>query len=161
MSLMSIIVTREGAGGPQLQKVDPGVTVDELLREVAPDADDLCAFVPDVETPLDGGSKLTDAGLAEDGEITIARAKKVDVTVRYAGDTRGEARPRSQRMRRVLHWALGKHGFDIPKEEQPHFELAVAGGGEAVDLDATIAQYVPRNADAVTFDLRRIKAPQG
>jgi hypothetical protein len=158
MAQVSILIVREGATDARFVDVDQETKIVELLEE----DDGRHVFLPDADDPLDVELTLVKAGVADGGEITVARNKKVSVIVRYAGlPPRTDERPPSQRLNKVLQWALGPHGFDIPKSQRPSFELADSNTGAALDLDDTIVQHLKAGGDTVTFDLRKIDAPQG
>lgn len=161
MPEVQILVTSEGSGPAAVRKVPRNLKLGDLRREVLPDDPQSRAFVPDADKPLADELTLTEAGLGAGAEITVARSKKVTITVQYGGDDREDTWAPNQRLRLVLAWALGKKGFDIPKAEEPNFELATSDTGGVIDLEATVASLVGDAGTAVELDLRRIVAPQG
>ena len=161
MSAVQILVTLEGGGAAGVRNVPPDLTIGGLRRDVLPEDPISRVFLPDAAEPLADEQTLFEAGLSAGAEITVARSKKVTITVQYAGDDREATWAPNQRLRLVLAWALGKKGFDIPKSEEPHFELASSDTGAVIDPEATVASLVVDAETAVELDLRRIVAPQG
>ncbi|MGH2973619.1 MAG: hypothetical protein ACRDLL_01945, partial [Solirubrobacterales bacterium] len=66
-----------------------------------------------------------------------------------------------RKVRRIFDWAVGKHGFDLPRDQRPEHELAVAGETASADPDAPISAYVDTDRRVVVFDLRRKDAFAG
>jgi len=161
MPEVQILVTSEGSGHAVVRKVPPDLKVGELRLEVLPEHPQSRVFLPDAGEPLGDELTLAEAGLSAGAEITIARPKKVTITVQYGGEDRIDTWDPNRRLRAVLRRALGRDGFDIPKGDQPNFELAVSDTGAVVDPDSTVASLVVRGDVTVELDLRRIKAPQG
>jgi hypothetical protein len=156
----SLLVICEGPIDTRLHDARAELKVAELVAQITPDQG-ICAFLPDADEPLAAELTLIELELDTGSEITLARPAVIEVIVRYAGENRHTERPPNQRVKHVLRWALGKHGYGIPAAQHANFELADSTTGQAVDPASTIAHYVHDHRRRAVFDLREIDGHQG
>ncbi len=155
-----VLVHSEGSAEVALHDLGPEETAADLIGSVNVELEDYAVWVGEEDAPVDPDTTLAALDAVTDGaEITVARKGEIRVTVTYNGDKERDFQPQ-QKVRRVFEWAVGKDGFNIPGDQRPEHELAVAGHEEAADPKAPVSFY----ADAerkVTFILRRKDGFQG
>jgi hypothetical protein len=97
-------------------EVEETMKVGELLGAYNQEAEaDL--WIEDGGKPLETESTLAEAGITQRGHVHISRCKRVEVSVRYGGDTKTKRFPPGTTVARVFNWATGKQGFDLTATE--------------------------------------------
>ena len=70
--------------------------------------------------------------------------RRVLVSVHFAGEQRQRRFVPSATVRSVRRWALGLHGFDLPTDEQPRYEVGVCDSGVIADRNDHIGALATR-----------------
>ena len=155
-----ILVHSEGSAEVALHDLGSEETAADLIGSVNGEVEEYAVWVGEEDAPVDPGTTLAALeGVTEGAEITVARRGAIHVTVTFNGDRERDFRPQ-QKVRRVFEWAVGKDGFNIPADQRPEHELAVAGHEEAADPRAPVSFYADAERE-VTFILRRKDGFQG
>lgn len=83
------------------------------------------AWVEDVDEVLETEVTLIEAGIPERGHVHVSRCHKIDIRVRYGGDSKSKEFAPSATIARVFKWATGKEGFDLTKTERAKHTLGI------------------------------------
>jgi hypothetical protein len=96
---------------PKLIKIDDHATVEEVLKQIAPQAHgEMHLSLEGADDSHDRNRKLHECGIKHRHHVHCHRCKKVTVTVFYNGE-KSHAFPPSATIEKVLHWAL--HAFGL------------------------------------------------
>jgi hypothetical protein len=108
----------------QLIQVEETMTVEELIAVHGP-GEGGGAWIEDVDEILETEITLIAAGVPERGHVHVSRCHKIDVRVRYGGDSKSKEFPPSATIARVFKWATGKEEFDLTPTERAKHTLAI------------------------------------
>ncbi|SMD24622.1 hypothetical protein [Lentzea albidocapillata] len=151
---MRLFVHREEHANPEAIEADGSSTVGDLIGRAGlqngGDAD-VTAWLEDADEPLDRGATLDEAGLVDGARLHVARRKKIEVSVRYAGETKTRDFRPNVHVQRVFKWAVGESGFDLPATERAKHTLAVCGAETEADRYAHVGSLA--SGGRVCFDL--------
>ncbi len=96
---------------PKLVKIDENATVEELLKQIAPDVhSDIHLTIEGEEEPHDKLRKLGECGVKHRHHVHCHRCRKIAVTVFYNGEETRSFAPATT-IEKVLHWALSAFGL--------------------------------------------------
>jgi hypothetical protein len=142
---MRIYVHTANAEDPKILAVEAESTVAELLKTVGGEL----MWLEDADDEIDQSVTLAAAGVTELGHVHIGHCKKIEVSVRFGGETKTRSFSPSARIRRVAKWAMGPSGFDLSEAEAEKHVLELPGSDHRVP-DRT---HVGSIADATTCSL--------
>ena len=108
----------------QLVEVEETITVRQLIVAHG-SAESGGAWLEDVDEVLETEVTLIEAGIPVRGHVHVSRCHKVDVHVRYGGETKSKEFAPSATIARVFKWATGEHGFDLTKTERAKHTLGI------------------------------------
>jgi hypothetical protein len=151
-----------GAGNfqPRMIEVDELTTVSVVLASFGEEGEGLWIEEADVE--LDQEITLQQAGVHSHGHLHRHRCRRVDVVVRHIDQDRHREFSPAATVGRVLKWALGPEGFDIPEAERPEFGFLGCGDGKAVPDDVHVGSLTsPGQACEACLSLVKKVNPQG
>jgi hypothetical protein len=130
-------------------RVEETLTVGELLAGHAePGAS---AWLEETEEPLDPAGTLAAVGVADRAHIHLSRCRRVQVAVRYGGQTKNRHFPPAATVNAVFAWAVGPQGFKLTDAERAKHTLGVCGGQTEADRDAHVGSLA--TDCAACFDL--------
>lgn len=131
---MKVFVHREEHATVEAVEVESGATVGELLERLGREGGtEESLWLEDGDDPLDRSTTLESAAVSEGTRVHVARRKKVEVSVRFGGDTKTREFQPSALVQRVFQWAVGNSGFDLPSAERAKHTLAVCGADTEAD----------------------------
>jgi hypothetical protein len=107
-----------------LIEVEESMTVEGLVGAYSQEAK-AALWIEDSADPLKGESTLADAGVTERCHVHITRCHRIEVKVRYGGDSKKRRFPPSTTIARVFEWATGKHGFELTATERAKHTLGI------------------------------------
>ncbi|HAF08755.1 MAG TPA: hypothetical protein DCK98_01560 [Chloroflexi bacterium] len=136
------------AGAPTLRQIDSGAHVRDLLGGKA----DAHAWLQDAEDPLDPERTLAEAGIDDRKHVHVSRCRRVDVSVRYGGDTRSKEFSPAATINRVFDWATGTQGFSLTATEKAKHTLSICGQNTQPDRADHVGSYADHDCKAC-FDL--------
>lgn len=85
--------------------------------------------------------------------VVVHRCKKIDVKVNYDHLTKDHDFPPSATVFRVLHWAIGKKGFNLDDTAKAKANLMLPGGTDPLPKDAVIGRFVKHGECGLTLEL--------
>ena len=85
--------------------------------------------------------------------LLVHRCRHITVDVRYDGETKQHKFSPAATVLRVLHWAVGKNGFNLDENTTAKANLILPGTEQPLPKDAMIGRYAPHPGCAVTLDL--------
>ena len=133
---MQVFVHSDEGLTPKLVDVSAEWTVTEVVSNFGSDGEGL--WMEDIDEELAPDSVLHQVGVKEHSHLHRHRCREVEVTVRHIDrELPREFRPATT-VSRVLRWALGPEGFDIPQREHPEFEFLGCADGLAVPNDVHV-----------------------
>ncbi len=148
---MQVYVHTAGKEDPELVEVPPTALVRELVV-VDANGEEL-VWLEEVDQPLDVQLTLEAAGIRHRGHVHRGRCRKVTVSVRFNADSKAHAFSPANTVDRVLRWATGEHGFDLPPAEAAKHTLAVPGADHPLDPRVHIGSLVTPGSCDVKVDL--------
>ena len=158
-----VYLHREGSEDPEVVEVPPGGVVSDLLATAMATTEQSAEriWLEDCDEPLDSDSSLADAGVVHRSHVNRSRCNSVKANVRYNGKTLEREFSPSSRMRRVLDWAAGSAGFEIPEGQRPKLRLWVRGAKDPLEDSVHIGSLVLESRCVVALELAEIVLPQG
>ena len=108
----------------ELVEVEETMTVEGLVGAYSQEAE-ATLWIEDSTDPLEGESTLADAGVTERRHVHISPCRRIEVTVRYGGDSKKRRFPPSTTIARVFEWATGKRGFALTATERAKHTLGI------------------------------------
>ncbi len=149
---MELFLHIEGEEEPRLVEFTNTTTAEALILASGGKAEGDMIWVEDGDEPLDADTVLAEVGIGEHAHLHRGRCRRLKVTVRHNGE-KEHLFPPSAKVERVLKWAVGKHGFDIPEDQVANLVLAVCGADHFLDRSIHIGS-LPRPSDcALCLDL--------
>ena len=85
--------------------------------------------------------------------LIVHRCRKVSVKVRYEHQTKEHDFSPAATVLRVLHWAVGKKGFDLDANSAAKANLILPGADQLLPKDAVIGRYVKPGHCELVVDL--------
>ena len=150
-----VYIHAEGSDEFGLEEVHASALVADLLDEGE------ALWIQDDETPLAVDASLSEAGVADSSHLHKGRCRLVKAQVDFnAQKTLGEFGPATT-IRKVLDWAVGPKGFDLPKGQIAKHELALPGSKDPLDEDLHIGSLVSSPRCVIELYLRPKDRPQG
>lgn len=147
---------KQGQTEPELIEVDESITVQELISRHG--AEGHGAWAQDGDELI--VTELVVEVVAERGHIHIGPHREIEATVRYeTGDKSKEFRP-GARVKTVLDWARGEHGFNVPENQRGGLGLFLPNAKEPLD-EAEHIGVVAGEHHHLRLTLPPIKRPQG
>ena len=148
---MEIYVHTTGKEDPELVEVAPSALVSELVAGEA--TGDSLVWIEGAGEPLEPGSTLEAAGVEHRGHLHRGRCRKVDVKVRFNGESKPHDFSPATVVNHVLKWATGETGFDLTPTEAAKHALAVPGADHPLDPRVHIGSLVTAGTCEVVLDL--------
>jgi hypothetical protein len=145
-----LVVGRE----TRLIEIAEGARVEELIVDLEPGHR---VWLEGAEEPLELEAILIEVGIKHRTRVHASRCRRVDIGVRYNGETKHREFPPAATITAVFEWAVGPHGFNIPE-------------GDRADLTLKLGKDEPDRSDhvgswatdcGVTFDLAPIERFEG
>jgi hypothetical protein len=121
------------------------------LAEVAGVDGDDRIWAEDADEPLAADAKV---GVLSDRDVAAVHVGKgqITVTVTYNGQTKSESFGPGTKIDKVLDWAAGTNGFDIPEGDRDDMVLRLHGNPEDLDPDTHIGTLADKG-DTLAIDL--------
>lgn len=142
---MDLYVHEQGTEALEKVSVEPTATV----RELAGAGFDV--WVEDTDEPMDPAAVIGEVGLVDRAHVHRSRCRRVTGTVRFNGETKEHSFAPGATVNRVFLWAVGQHGYDLPRDQRAKHTLGVTGADTEADRDAHIGSLATNCA--VSFDL--------
>ena len=103
----------------------------------------------DADAPIDDDMTLANAGIGDGERVYAGRCKRVLVKIHFS-DQEPKTRkvPPSTTIARLLKWAVGPKGFNLPIAERPKHTLAVCDTDEEADLTAHVGEFTDEKCKA-------------
>lgn len=121
------------AEGKRVVEADADVT----LAEVTGSGPGVEIWAEDAAEPLTADA--TAASLADRDVVAVHVGKgQITVTVRYGSETRSESFGPGTKIDKVLDWATGRDGFEIPEGDRDDLVLRLHGSTDALDPDTHV-----------------------
>jgi hypothetical protein len=152
----NLFLHKHGQTEPELIEVDESITVAELISRHGADGHN--AWAQDGDELI--SAELVLAVVAERGHIHIGPHHEIEVTVRYETGDKTRAYKPGTRVKTVLDWARGEHGFNVPENQRAGLGLFLTGSTEPLD-EAEHIGVVAGDSDDLRLILAPIKRPQG
>lgn len=148
------------AEAPVVIEVEGTVTIRELLEEHGEEGEGVWA--EDAEEILQLEVTLVTAGIQHRHHLHHNHCRRVDVVAWDGGghDVEKNFAP-AQTVIRVLDWALGKDGFNIPEPDWANYEFRTCGGDHAIPLWVHVGSLVTAGTCGVCLELVKKHNPQG
>lgn len=89
------------------------------------DGEEFTVWLEDSEEPLDLDATLADAGVSDRAHVHVARCRRIEVRVRYGGETKEREFAPAATIARVFEWATGKRGFELTESERAKHTLGL------------------------------------
>jgi hypothetical protein len=145
---------------PALIEVEETMTVREVLSVFGSDQEGF--WIEDTEEELDVEVTLAEAGVHDRHHVHHHRCRRVEVVVRHIDEERRHEFSPATTVGRVLIWALGPEGFNIPVEQRPEYGFLGCSDGKAVPNDAHVGSLTgPGTGCEACLSLVRKHNPQG
>lgn len=158
---MDVILHRVGVEEPEVvEEVAETWTVREFLERVGAGSEDRL-WIEDEAKELDVDVTLAEAGVGAGPPVIHHPCRAVDVAVWFAGRDKPRTFPPSTTVKRVLDWALGEHGFNIPRDQWENYELRKEGGDHPLDPWVHVGSLTDREGCRVVLELVLKHNPQG
>jgi hypothetical protein len=145
---MQIYLHSEGHEDPELVEVDETITVKEFLV----DRDGELLWIEEVDEAVAADLTFVAAGIEHRGHVHVGRCAKVEVSVRYGGETKKRKFAPTAHIRKVVKWATGPDGFNLSEDESAKHILELPGSDHRVP-DRTHVGSVAHDC-ALVLDLR-------
>jgi hypothetical protein len=107
-----------------LIEVDEAMKAREFLGAYSQEAE-MELWIEDATKPIESELTLAEAGIGQRSHVHISRCQRVEVRVRYGGDTKTKRFPPGTTIARVFEWATGKQGFDLTPTERAKHTLGI------------------------------------
>jgi hypothetical protein len=138
MGTIRVEVEIEDRGVSEVIEVE-GAALGAVLAAVRARAalDDIHIFERDADEPI-GGNITHKKALS----LVAHRCKRIDVEVRYEHLTKSHEFAPSATVFRVLHWAIGKHGFHLDDTARAKANLILPGAEQPLPTGDVIGRLV-------------------
>ena len=124
---------------------------DASLVDVAGAVGDVQVWAEDADEPL--AADATVAMLADrDVAAVHVGTGQITVTVTYNGQTKSESFGPGTKIDKVLDWAVGRGGFNVPVGDRDDLVLRVSGTTDPLDPDTHIGTLVNKG-EKLALDL--------
>jgi hypothetical protein len=147
---MKIFSHSAGREHPEIVEIEATALVRELL--VTRDTEE-AVWVEEVEEPLDLEVTLEAAGIGHHHHVHRGRCRRVEVVVRYGGESYEDSFGPARTIRRVKRWAVGPKAADLSREEAAKHVLAMPGADHFLEDGVHIGSLVGEKSCTVTLDL--------
>jgi hypothetical protein len=149
MEHIRVEVEIEDRGETEFIEVEGG-DLDAVLRGVRALAalDDIHVFERDADEPIGGDIKHKKAL-----SVVAHRCKRVEIEVRYEHLTKSHEFAPSATVFRVLHWAIGKHGFNLDATAKAKANLILPGTDQPLPTGDVIGRLVKHHDCKLIVDL--------
>ena len=137
-----LIVGRE----TRLVEVPEGARVEELIVDLEPGHQ---VWLEEAEEPLALEAILIEVGVKHRTRVHASRCRRVDVGVRYNGETKNREFPPAATIASAFEWAVGARGFNIPEGDRADLTLKI--GKDEPDRSDHVGSWATNCG--VTFDL--------
>lgn len=134
-----------------LKDVSETLTVRELAEQLFKESG-AEVWLEDEDSALDGDLTLDQAGIKDRGHVHVSKCRRVEVTVRYAGESKVKSFAPSATVARVFQWATGKKAFDLTPTERAKHTLGICGSVTQPDKSEHVGS-IAEHGCAVCFDL--------
>jgi hypothetical protein len=104
----------------RLIEVAEGARVAELIVDLEPGHR---VWLEEAEEPLELEAILIEVGVKHRSRVHATRCHRIDVGVRYNGETKTREFPPAAVIESVFAWAVGPHGFNLSEGEHGDFTL--------------------------------------
>lgn len=142
---MKIYVHRQGVELAQIAVSDE-VTVKEFASELTGESG-FEVWLEDADEPLPAKTKLEKSGIKERGHVQVSRCKRVEVTVRYGGESRTKQFSPAATIAKVFDWACGPKAFHLTGSEKAKHTLGICGTGQQPHRSEHIGTFATSNCD--------------
>ena len=121
------------------------------LSDVTGAEDGVQIWAEDAAEPFAAGATVA---LLADRDVAAVHVGKgrIIVTVAYNGDTKSESFGPGTKIDKVLDWATGPEGFNVPGGDREDLVLRRQGSTEPLDSDTHIGTLA-ENGDTLALDL--------
>ena len=133
--------------GKRLVEADEDATLIEAIGVHG----DSHVWAEDADEPLAADAKV---GMLAGSEVAAVHVGKgqITVTVTYNGQTKSKSFGPGTKIDKVLDWAIGSAGFDIPIGDRDDLVLRLSGSSEPLDSDGHIGTLVSKD-ETLALDL--------
>ncbi|ANK95502.1 MULTISPECIES: hypothetical protein [Rhizobium] len=101
----------------------------------------------------DSDELLTGIGDRRAITLLVHRCRHIAVTIRYGGETHEREFSPAATVLRILHWAVGKHGFNLDDNAAAKANLIVQGSDQPLPKDVMIGRFAAHPGCGVALDL--------
>jgi hypothetical protein len=101
----------------------------------------------------DSDDVLTGIGGRHAITLLVHRCRHITVDVRYDGIVKQHKFSPAATVLRVLHWAVGKNGFNLDENSAAKANLILPGADQPLPKDTMIGRYAAHPGCAVALDL--------
>ena len=149
MSTIRVEVEIEDRGVSEVIEVEGG-ELDALLGAVRSlvALEDIHVFERDADEPISG-----EIGHKRALSVVVHRCRHIEVEVRYEHLAKTREFAPSATIFRVLHWAIGKHGFDLDDTARAKANLILPGAEQPLPTGDVIGRLVKHPACRLVLDL--------
>jgi hypothetical protein len=137
---MKIYLHQSGSDGPTLVQVDATTAVEELAAQHASGQHEV--WLEEADKPLSRTATLEEAGVRDRQHVHLGRCARVEVTVRFGGDSKTNDFAPGARIAAVFAWATGKKGFDLTPTQRAKHGVGVCGTNVELDKADHIGSHV-------------------
>jgi hypothetical protein len=157
---MEIVLHSEAGRRLRIEEIREAMTVRDVLALFGTEEEGL--WLEDNEVELETGLTLEQAGIQNQQHLHHNRCRRVTVEVWNVDEKRSETFSPSATVRRVLEWALGDKGFNIPLDMRPEYGFLGCEDGQAVPTDVHVGSLTntEMHCQACLSLVRKIN-PQG
>jgi len=108
-------------------------------------------WVEETEDPLDPNVTILEAGIVDFTHLHHGRCRKVEVSVRFGGESKSREFSPAATVQRIFEWSVGEHGYDLPRDQRPKHTLGLCGSESEADRRAHVGSLA--TDCRVCFDL--------
>lgn len=133
--------------GKRVVEADEAATLADVTGAVA----GAKIWAEDAAEPLAADATV---GVLADRDVAAVHVGKgqITVSVTYEGDTKSETFGPGTKIDKVLDWATGRDGFNVPEGDRDDLVLRLKGSTEPLDTDTHIGTLAG-NGDTLALDL--------
>jgi hypothetical protein len=140
---VDLFVHSQGESDPEIVTVEETALVASLLVEGSGDRIWVVEQVEEVRLDM----TIVEAGIGHHHHIQRGRCERLHVHVRYTTEQGRVERKQhgvhaAATIGRVLNWAVGDEGFNLPADQRPEYVLAVPGAKEYLASDVRVITLV-------------------
>jgi hypothetical protein len=145
---MELFLHSEGSGEVEIVTVEETALIKTLVEETSGHQIWIAEQVDEVDLEL----TFVDAHIHQHHHVHRGHCRALRADVRYETEHKvDEIRPTAT-IGEVLDWAVGEHGFDLPKDQRPKYVLALPGAEEYLPTDVRVITLVGKDS-SVRLDL--------